>query len=65
MEYDNGERELYDLGADPFQLENIYVGATPELKKQLSAWLASLRHAHGEALREAEEMAPKSETTEK
>ena len=31
VEHSNGERELYDLRSDPFQLENKYSGASPEL----------------------------------
>lgn len=55
VEYDDGERELYDMTRDPDQLDNIYAKADPTLKKSLSTMLASLRHARGEALRQAEQ----------
>ena len=55
VEYDNGERELYDMDRDPEQLDNVYSKADPALKKSLSAMLASLRSARGEGLRRAEQ----------
>lgn len=55
IEYDTGERELYDLSADPSQLRNAYSTADPALKQKLNVWLASLRKASGPALRLAEE----------
>lgn len=55
VEYDTGERELYDLSADPMQLRNAYSSAEPGLKTSLNAWLAALRKASGPALRQAEE----------
>jgi N-acetylglucosamine-6-sulfatase len=42
IEYDNGERELYDLASDPFELENLYASADPALITQMSAWLQLL-----------------------
>ena len=58
VEYDTGERELYDLTLDPAQLTNGYAGADPALVDELSAWLGSLRHAAGQALRNAEQAPP-------
>jgi len=58
IEYDTGERELYNLWADPLELNNIYLSTSSVLKSKLSEWLASLRHASGKALREAEETSP-------
>lgn len=55
VEYDNGERELYDMDRDPEQLDNVYSKADPALKKSLSAMLAALRSARGEGLRRAEQ----------
>jgi N-acetylglucosamine-6-sulfatase len=38
VEYANGERELYDLGDDPYELENRYSGTPPaDLKARLGA----------------------------
>ncbi|HWP00051.1 MAG TPA: sulfatase-like hydrolase/transferase [Methylococcus sp.] len=58
VEYQTGECELYDLTADPDQLNNICAHADPVLKAKLSKWLDSLRHAAGDALREAEQTPP-------
>ncbi|HWN71410.1 MAG TPA: hypothetical protein VNM90_27415, partial [Haliangium sp.] len=58
VEYDTGERELYELQADPHQLDNVYSSADPALTTRLSSWLGTLRHASGAALRAAEENSP-------
>jgi N-acetylglucosamine-6-sulfatase len=58
VEYDTGERELYELQADPHQLENVYSSADPALKTRLSNWLGTLRDAAGAELRAAEESSP-------
>ena len=39
--YETGERELYDLDADPFQLQNL-AGTTPGLEAQLGTTLKGL-----------------------
>lgn len=39
IEYDTGERELYDLVNDPYELENQIANAEPGLLAQLSEWL--------------------------
>jgi arylsulfatase A-like enzyme len=54
VEYENGERELYDLEADPYQLENL-TGTLPEFEAQLSARLEALRGCAGDSCREAED----------
>ncbi len=54
VEYSTGERELYDLRDDPFQLNNIYAGAGLEVTRELSARLADLRACSGEACQTAE-----------
>jgi len=41
-EYLSGARELYDLRADPYQLESLHGSARPELLLQLSARLWEL-----------------------
>src|SRR5829696_857009 len=43
VEYDNGERELYDLQADPHELESIYETADTSLVEDLQARLEALR----------------------
>jgi N-acetylglucosamine-6-sulfatase len=43
VEYGNGERELYDLHQDPFQLDNRVTSADPVLLTALSSRLAELR----------------------
>lgn len=47
VEYPTGERELYDLRVDPFQLQSLHATADPALLAQLAAQLDSLRHCSG------------------
>lgn len=54
VQYGDGTRELYDLKADPYQLENIAETASPSLLDKLQAWLESLRHCKGDSCREIE-----------
>lgn len=54
IEYANGELELYDLRADPYQLESIAATADPDLLAMLHAWLESLRQCTAESCRSAE-----------
>ena len=44
VEYGTGERELYDLVADPFQLDNIAATADPILLEALAARLVELKN---------------------
>jgi N-acetylglucosamine-6-sulfatase len=53
VEYDTGERELYDVVADPYELHNIAVGNP--LVAGLSARLRQLRACAGTACRVAED----------
>ena len=55
VEYNNGEKELYDLRADPYELDNIYDSADPSLLEDLKARLEALRDCSGEGCREAED----------
>lgn len=41
--YETGEKELYDLSKDPYQLQNIYASASSDLIKKLSDMLKILR----------------------
>lgn len=54
VEYENGEKELYDLEADPYELENIIDGADPSLLDD-KARLEALRSCAGDGCREAED----------
>jgi arylsulfatase A-like enzyme len=55
----SGERELYDLRADPLQLENLAGDpAHADEIERLSAWLAALLNCTGEECREAEASPP-------
>jgi len=42
VEYRSGPRELYNLDADPYQLQNVYATADPAHIAQLSQRLAEL-----------------------
>jgi arylsulfatase A-like enzyme len=56
VEYGTGERELYDLRADPFQLVNLAETADPRVLAELSAHLAKLVSCAGAACRELEDL---------
>ncbi len=47
VEYVTGERELYDLKADPYQLESLHARADPQLLQRLSEDLAQLKTCVG------------------
>lgn len=51
VEYANGERELYDVLADPYQLVNLATTADEDLLATLSRDLASLADCAGESCR--------------
>ncbi|MBI4338883.1 MAG: sulfatase-like hydrolase/transferase, partial [Chloroflexi bacterium] len=52
VEYQTGERELYDLRTDPFQLESLHDQADPALIQRLSDRLNALRRCAGARCRE-------------
>jgi N-acetylglucosamine-6-sulfatase len=54
-EYGNGERELYNLREDPYQVDNRYEAVDPELLRRLQGRLAALRGCSGAACRAAED----------
>jgi len=60
VEYQNaaGERELYDLDADPYEQTSIAETADPDLVAQLAAWLETLENCAGAGCREAESAPP-------
>ncbi|HET6871283.1 MAG TPA: sulfatase-like hydrolase/transferase [Solirubrobacteraceae bacterium] len=47
VEYADGEREFYDLRADPFELHNIAASLTQRRLSRLHAELSALRGCHG------------------
>jgi N-acetylglucosamine-6-sulfatase len=49
VEYADGDRELYDLAADPFQLDNVADEVPPERMAQLSGQLAAMATCQGTA----------------
>jgi N-acetylglucosamine-6-sulfatase len=55
VEYNNGEKELYDLEADPYELDNVYESAAPSLLKDLKVKLEALKSCSEEGCREAED----------
>jgi N-acetylglucosamine-6-sulfatase len=54
VEYKTGERELYDLAEDPYQLDNEYSSAPPELKLRLQKELDALGQCSARDCRAAE-----------
>ena len=55
VEYDNGERELYNLDADPYELESLHESTDPSLLKDLQAKLDALKSCSEDGCREAED----------
>jgi N-acetylglucosamine-6-sulfatase len=63
---DTGERELYDLNADPYQLDSIIQADAPQLYSTLQSRLNALRACSGAECRSAEGFSgtpPPTETT--
>ena len=58
VEYANGERELYDMQTDPYQLQNLAATADPALLAELAANLDQLRVCAGADCRAAEDALP-------
>lgn len=55
VEYTTGERELYDLQNDPYELKNLVKKAPQDLVDQLAAWLAQLEGCSGGRCRIADQ----------
>ena len=55
VEYADGEKELYDLRADPYALESIHENADASLFEDLAARLEALRDCSGDGSWEAED----------
>jgi len=47
IEWKTGERELYRLGADPYQLDNVVAGASDEELRSLHGRLEALEGCAG------------------
>ena len=58
VEYANGERELYDMQTDPYQLQNLAASADPALLAELAADLDQLRVCAGAECRSVEDALP-------
>jgi N-acetylglucosamine-6-sulfatase len=58
VEYKAGERELYDLRKDPYELHSLHDSADPDLISKLDARLDALRDCAGEGCRIAEDAPP-------
>jgi arylsulfatase A-like enzyme len=58
VEYSTGEKELYDLRSDPYQLQNIAARAEAGLLSRLSAMLATLSDCAGDGCVRAEDGKP-------
>jgi hypothetical protein len=54
VEYDSGERELYDLRVDPYQLDNLANNVDPTLIDRFSTRLAELARCAGATCQLAE-----------
>ncbi len=55
IEYATGDRELYDLRKDPYELRNLAATASQDVLSRLSARLAELRRCSGQTCRQAED----------
>jgi arylsulfatase A-like enzyme len=59
VEYESGERELYDLRKDPYELHSLHDSADKDLISKLGARLDALRDCAGTGCRTAEDGQPK------
>jgi hypothetical protein len=62
VEYGTGEREFYDLEADPFQLTNQAASADPALLEAFAARLAELKNCAASNCRMLEDLPVEPET---
>jgi len=56
VEYVNGEVELYDLVADPYEMNNVARSTSPVILAQLHAQLDAMKHCTGASCRVADSM---------
>jgi N-acetylglucosamine-6-sulfatase len=57
VEYDNGETELYDMAADPYQLTSLHMTAPAKLRASLAELTAKLAACAGDSCRTVEDAA--------
>ena len=55
--YDTGDRELYDLRVDPYQLQNIVDAVSPDFVTRLDDHASQLNACRREACRQLENLA--------
>ncbi len=55
VEYETGEKELYNISQDPYQLKNLASKSDPTLLKQLTDRLSKLRTCQADSCRAIEE----------
>ena len=55
VEYQTGEKELYDLETDPYETESLHEIAGSSLVQELKAKLNALKTCTGDGCREAED----------
>lgn len=55
VEYQTGEKELYDLRSDPYETESLHKSADSSLVQGLKARLNALSYCAGDECREAED----------
>lgn len=55
VEYDTGDKELYDLGTDPYELDNFYETADPSVVSNLKTRLDALKSCTDNECRDAED----------
>ena len=58
VEYETGEKELYNLSKDPYELTNRYASADAALRSELRARLNTLRDCTGPECRRTEDSRP-------
>jgi N-acetylglucosamine-6-sulfatase len=58
IEHENGEKELYDLVNDPYELENVYESADASLVEELKARLEALKDCSDDECRRVEDRTP-------
>ena len=58
VEYTDGEREVYNIKADPDELSNLAGSIDPVLLKQMSSYLDALTKCAGKTCQTAEDATP-------
>jgi N-acetylglucosamine-6-sulfatase len=58
VEYNNGEKEFYNLVADPYEMENLASKLAPDILSSLHAWLGQLQTCTADDCRRLEANLP-------